>query len=82
MDISRCLAYLISSWASMGFIRRLIQLEIQVEPRQLLRKRTHKKTRLACLYSKINDVVEAQIVKRRKGKTALRCSPLDKGLCD
>lgn len=42
------------------------------------REHTHK-TRLACLHSKINGVVEAAIVKEENGRLLLRCSPLDKG---
>lgn len=42
------------------------------------REHTHK-TRLACLHSKINGVVEAEIVKEEKGRLLLRWSPLDKG---
>lgn len=57
-----------------------MKLEIQVSQAAFEEGNTHThKTRLACLHSKINGVVEAEIVKEEKGERLLRCSPLDKG---
>lgn len=73
MDISRWLAYLISRRAGVGFNRRLMKLEIQVDQAAFEEGNTHThthKARLACLHSKINGVVEAEIVKEEKGRVA------------
>ncbi len=43
MDISRCLAYVISRRAGMGFIRRLMKLEIQVSQAAFEEGNTHTK---------------------------------------
>lgn len=79
MDISRCLAYLISRRASMGFHRELDEAADTGKPSSFSRKETHTQNKIG-LSSQLNKwQCWSQDSQRGKRETALRCSHPDKG---